>query len=255
MSNLGNSGGAAGVKTQAGTGIKTNKRWVRLVPIIFLLYTIAYYDRVNVSMALPSMAKDFSLSPSQQGFAIGIFFWGYLLTFLATGWLALRIGSRRIIFIPVTWGFFSMAHWLVHSFYQLAMRFMLGLAEGPLWTAICLMLSQWFLTVERGRAFGLWNLSLPDRGQSCRDSLRALLQYWDWHVMFVVGGLPAWLWAILWWKMVPKDLDHAYWLPAEERRMLKDGLAAEQAALAGREVSTDWHALLRYPGGLVLHGS
>ena len=257
MSTPVDSSGAVGVKTQADTGIETNKRWVRLIPIIFFLYTIAYYDRVNVSMALPSMAKDFNLSPSQQGFAIGIFFWGYLVTFLATGWLALRVGARRIIFASlITWGFFSMACGLVHSFYQLAfMRFMLGLAEGPLWTAICLMLSQWFLSSERGRAFGLWNLSLPIGAVLSGFCSGLLLQYWNWHVMFIVGGLPAWLWAILWWKMVPKDLDHAYWLPAEERRRLTEGLAAEQAALVGRELSTDWYALLRYPAVWLFMGA
>ena len=60
-------------------------RWLHIIPVIFLLYTIAFFDRVNIGMAMPAMAADLHLSPSEQGFIGGVFFWGYMPCFLACG--------------------------------------------------------------------------------------------------------------------------------------------------------------------------
>jgi sugar phosphate permease len=232
-------------------------RWLHLIPVIFLLYTIAFFDRVNIGMAMPSMAAELHLSPSMQGFAGGIFFWGYLPSFLGGGWLALRFGARRVVLASLlTWGLFSMSTGLVHSFYQLvALRFLLGLAEGPLWTALLLLLSQWFLRSVRGRAIGLWNLSMPFGALLSGPLSGLVLQYSNWHWMFILGGLPAWLWAVVWWFNIPRDLDHARWMPAEERQALEAGLAAEKQAFAATHVSPDWRAMLRQPTVWLLLGA
>jgi sugar phosphate permease len=118
-----------------------------------------------------------------------------------------------------------------------------------------LLLSQWFLKSERGRAFGLWNLSIPVGAVLSGPLSGLVLQYWSWHTMFVLGGLPAWIWAIVWWRTIPKDLDHAHWLPAEERRRLENGLALEQAQFAATHVSKDWHGMLRQPAVWLLLGA
>jgi MFS family permease len=75
----------------------TGVRWVRIAPAVFVMYTISYFDRVNISLALPSMSRDLGLSPTEAGLAGGIFFWGYLVTFLAAGWLAPRFGLQRVV--------------------------------------------------------------------------------------------------------------------------------------------------------------
>lgn len=232
-------------------------RWLHLIPVIFLLYTIAFFDRVNIGMAMPSMSIDLHLSPSQQGFVGGIFFWGYLPTFLACGWLSLRFGARRVVMASlVLWGLFSMATGLASSFYQLVvLRFLLGMAEGPLWTALLFLLSQWFLRGERGRAIGLWNVSMPVGAILSGPLSGIVLQYADWHWMFITGGLPAWIWAAVWWFTIPRDLDHATWLPAEERRQLEAGLAAEGVASAASGVKPDWHGMLRQPAVYLLLGA
>jgi len=232
-------------------------RWLHLIPVIFLLYTIAFFDRVNIGMAMPSMSADLHLSPSQQGFIGGIFFWGYLPTFLACGWLSLHFGAKRVVMASLLlWGLFSMATGLASSFYQVvALRFLLGMAEGPLWTALLFLLSQWFLRSERGRAIGWWNVSMPVGAILSGPLSGIVLQYADWHWMFITGGLPAWIWAVVWWRSIPRDLDHATWLPAEERRRLEAGLAAEGVASAASGVKPDWRGMLRQPAVYLLLGA
>jgi sugar phosphate permease len=232
-------------------------RWRRLIPIVCLLYTIAYFDRVNIGMALPSMAKDLNLSASQQGFVAGIFFWGYLVSFILTGWLAPRFGAKRVILCAlIGWGFCSMCTGLVNNVVELAcMRFLLGLSEGPVWSSMALLLSQWFLRSERGRAFGFWNLSIPMGALLSGPISGYVLAHSNWHTMFVLEGMPAWVWAIVWWKVIPRDFDSARWLPDLERRLLEEGLAAEKAELASVKLSPRWRDALKEPAVWLLMGT
>ncbi|WP_180970475.1 MFS transporter [Burkholderia sp. WAC0059] len=224
-------------------------RWLRIMPVVFLLYTIAYFDRVNIGMALPSLSKDLGLSPSQSGLAAGVFFWGYLISFLAAGFLAPRLGAKRLIFWSLLgWGLFAMLSGLARTFEQLAaMRFMLGLCEGPVWTSLSLLLSQWFLRAERGRAFGLWNLSLPFGALLSGPISGVVLTYTNWHVMLMLEGLPAWVWAAVWWRAIPRGIAQASWLAPEDRDYLEKRLASEQAEFASVRASSDWRGMFRQP--------
>jgi sugar phosphate permease len=232
-------------------------RWLHIIPIVFLLYTIAFFDRVNIGMALPSMSKDLGLSPTQAGFVGGIFFWGYLIGFLAGGWLALNFGAKRtVLCCLLAWGLFSMATGFAPDFRALViLRFFLGLAEGPLWTSLVALLSQWFLKSERGRAIGLWNLSLPFGALLSGPISGIVLTHTNWHVMFVLEGLPAWIWAGVWWRGIPAGPEQAGWLPLSERTQLEAGLATERAAFAAAQAPSDWRGMLRQPAVWLLLGA
>ena len=53
-------------------------RWLRIIPVALIMYTIAFIDRTNISLALPRISRDLHLDPQQAGTVAGIFFWGYL---------------------------------------------------------------------------------------------------------------------------------------------------------------------------------
>lgn len=220
-------------------------RWVRIAPVVFLMYTISFFDRVNIGLALPSITHDLHLSSAQAGLAGGVFFWGYFLTFLGAGWLAPRFGGRQVILVClILWGALAMATGLAENFAELlVMRFLLGAAEGPVWTAASLLLSQWFVSRERGRAFGLWNLCIPVGALLAGPVSGLILSYFSWHVMFVFEGLPAWLWAVVWWLTIPKTLKHAEWLSTSERQALSRALASEQEHLS-KQSRLGWRQIL-----------
>src|SRR3954468_4412088 len=73
------------------------KRWLIVLPAVFVMYTISFFDRVNVGMALPYIIKDLNLTPVEAGWIGGAFAWGYAITQLGAGYLALRFHSRQLI--------------------------------------------------------------------------------------------------------------------------------------------------------------
>ncbi len=226
------------------------KRWTRILPNVFIVYTISYLDRVNIGTALPSISKDLHLTPTEAGFIGGVFFWGYLVSFLAGGWLANRFGAKRVTLVClVAWGFFAIAGGFTTNFYQLvATRVLLGLAEGPIWSSVAAILSQWFVKTERGRAFGIWNISIPIGALIAGPLSGFVLSYATWHAMLVIQGIPAWLWAIVWWRAIPDSPQSASWLSTAERRALLNGLASEQAEFDATVGHIDWKGMISHPG-------
>lgn len=208
-------------------------RWVNIVGVIFLTYTIATFDRTNLGLALPDMTRALRLSSTQAGLAGGIFSWGYVVTFLAAGWLAPRYGARRLIAVCLCiWGGAALLTGMVRSFPELVVvRFVLGMAEGPVWTTAAMLTAQWFTQQERGRAFAFWNISAPMGALVAGPVSGLLLSHFDWRVMLVAEGVPAWIWALVWWWRIPASLDSAAWLPAAEKTRISRALQAEQAAL------------------------
>jgi sugar phosphate permease len=223
-------------------------RWLNIVGVIFVTYAIATFDRVNLGLALPDMSRDLGLTPTQAGLAGGIFSWGYVLTFLAAGWLAPKLGARRLVGLCLCcWGAAALLTGFTHSFAELlAVRLLLGLAEGPVWTSASMLTAQFFTKAERGRAFALWTLAAPLGALIAGPVSGLLLAAHDWRFMLVAEGLPALLWAVIWYWRVPGSLDGAAWLAPTEREALSAALHQEQASL-GKVEGSAWRSMLREP--------
>ncbi|WP_251866018.1 MFS transporter [Achromobacter sp. Marseille-Q4962] len=223
-------------------------RWLVVLPMVFMVYMLAYFDRVNIGMALPHMTKELNMTSVQAGWIGGGFAWGYAFTQLLAGWLALKFGSRRLIAICLfLFGGAAMLTALANDFWQvLTVRILLGAAEGPIYAATSMLLAQWFVKAERGRAFGIWNLGAPLGGFLAGPISGALIAHHDWRIMLIVEGLPAWLFCLAWFKAVPKNFESAKWLSAEDRTVIKKELDAEQESFKQPE-SDPWWTIFSEP--------
>src|ERR1700693_4561107 len=126
----------------------------RLIPYMFLLYIVAYLDRVNVGFAAMDMQRDLHFSNTVYGTGAGIFFLGSALFDLPSNLILLRVGPRVwIARIMISWGIVSTAMMFMHSatsFYVL--RFLLGVCEAGFFPGMIIYLTYWFPTHERARA-------------------------------------------------------------------------------------------------------
>jgi ACS family tartrate transporter-like MFS transporter len=139
------------------------KLWIRIIPFIFLLYVVAYLDRINIGFAALTMNKELGITGQQFGMLVGIFFFGYFLFEVPSNLLLHKIGARIwIARILITWGIVAMSTGFVHNVRQLyVVRFLLGLAEAGYYPGVVLYLTYWFRQREQALAIALVLVGIP----------------------------------------------------------------------------------------------
>lgn len=194
-------------------------RWNRIIPAAFLMYTIAYIDRTNFSIAMPSLQKEFGLDSSMTGIAAGIFFVGYVLFQIPGGYLAQVWSAKRFIFWAlIIWGVFATLCGFAQSYEQLLIcRFLLGIGEGGVWPATVVLLSNWFAPEERARANGFWVICQPVAVILSSPISGYLIDHYSWRAMFVVQGVLPLFFATVWWWAVEDRPEEAKWAEHEPR--------------------------------------
>ncbi|MEO8030669.1 MAG: MFS transporter [Gemmatimonadota bacterium] len=207
----------------------------RLLPFLFLLYTVNFLDRVNVSFAALQMNRDLGFSASVYGFGAGVFFIGYVLFGVPANALLLRIGVRRWLGgMMVVWGVISALTALIHrpgEFYLL--RALLGFAEAGFFPGLIFYLAQWFPMADRARAIARCMIAVPVAGVIGGPLSGWILGFDGWHGvagwrwLFVLEALPAVVLGALTWKTLPERPADARWLSPEERAELEAAIAAD----------------------------
>src|SRR5436305_1930355 len=141
-------------------GKPSHVRWF-LVFWLFLLSAVAYIDRVNISIAGISISAAYHLTNPQLGRVFSAFLAGYALFQTPGGWLADRLGPRRVLAAGVVWwGIFTALIAVVPGSTQLALvwfitvRFLLGAGEAVMFPASNQFVSRWIPQQERGIANG-----------------------------------------------------------------------------------------------------
>ncbi|HEX6451717.1 MAG TPA: MFS transporter [Trebonia sp.] len=205
------------------------KRWSRLIPIAILLYVISFMDRTNISFAFDGLGQDLHISKAYEGLAGGIFFIGYLFLQIPGGHLAERWSAKKFVGIMVLiWGAFAMLNGLVQNLAELlAVRFLLGVAEGGIWPAILVLISHWFPVRERARAYGFWMMNIAISSSITAPLSGWILSFSDWRTLFFIEGALPFVIAPVWWLMVADRPSEATWVGRPERDYIERTLAAE----------------------------
>ncbi|MEJ2009140.1 MAG: MFS transporter [Acidobacteriota bacterium] len=211
----------------------TEKRWQYVIPVAFVMYTIAFVDRTNISLGLPAISHDLHMNPAQAGSAAGIFFWGYLLLQIPGGYLAEHWSAKRFISILlVCWGLAAVGCGLVRTGEEFwVMRFVLGVAEGGVWPATLVLLAHWFPRGERARANAYWMLCLPMAVVISSPISGWILGRWGWRVMLISEGAIPFIWLIIWLMFIEDRPHQAKWISSEEREYLETTLEREAVEL------------------------
>ena len=229
---------ASGVISESAVISKLTRR---LLPFLFLLYIVAYLDRINVGFAKLQMSSQLHFSEKVYGLAAGMFFAGYFFFQVPSNLILSKLGARRwISLLMIVWGAISASMMLVttpRSFYTL--RFLLGLAESGFFPGMIFYLRSWFPAAARARTVALFMTAGPLSGVIGGPISGALLNLhqegglagWQW--LFLLEGVPAIvLGTIVYFRLAdgPKD---APWLSIEERSWLEQTLAKEQNSISG----------------------
>ncbi|MCK5513446.1 MAG: MFS transporter [Deltaproteobacteria bacterium] len=130
-------------------------RWTILL-IIWVLYIINYFDRISVLIFLPYIQRDLNLTPVEVGWLGSIFFFGYAIAQLSSGFFADKIGPKKTMNIAI-WVFTAVTFLtgFVKSLWQfIILRLALALGEGHHYVPAVRTIANWFPRHEKGRANG-----------------------------------------------------------------------------------------------------
>jgi ACS family tartrate transporter-like MFS transporter len=196
----------------------------RVLPLVFLLYVVAFLDRANVAFAKLTMSPDLGFSEAVYGFGAGVFFVGYLLLQIPGALIVERRGGRALFASLLTsWGICAILVGFVRSPTQFYVtRFFLGVAQGGFFPGVLVYLSHWFPGKYRARAMahffasGLVALALggPVSGLILRLNW---FGFAGWRWVFIIEALPAVLLGVVTLLIMPEGPQQARWLSQEER--------------------------------------
>jgi sugar phosphate permease len=232
----------------------------RLLPFLFLLYVIAFLDRMNVGAAALQMPHDLGFSEGVIGMGAGIFFLGYFLLEIPGALIAERWSARRwIARIMISWGVVTVFMAFIHTSRQFyVVRFLVGAAEAGFLPGVIVYLTHWFRYQDRAKAIAFFYAANPLSyviGSPLAGLLLGLswLGMRGWRWLFIIEGIPAivvgfiTIWYLTDWPQ------QAAWLPADEKSWITTELQREKEA-KNRRRSYGVGEALRHRDVLLLTG-
>jgi MFS transporter, ACS family, hexuronate transporter len=191
-------------------------RWW-IIAACFLSTMVNYIDRQCLSVAAPTLCKEFDFSSTDYATIVNSFLAAYAVMQFVSGRILDKIGVR--------WGMAVFAAWwsvagAIHAFCGglwsfRAARFALGMGEAGNWPAATKAVSEWFPARERALAVAIF-----DSGSSVEAVLAAPLVAWlilayGWQSAFLVTGVLAASWIPLWLWIYQRPERHGRIEPAE----------------------------------------
>jgi sugar phosphate permease len=210
------------------------KRWYRLIPIVFITYSLAYLDRANFGFALAGgMADDLNITAAMSSLLGSLFFLGYFFFQIPGALYAANKSAKKLIFWSlILWGLLAMATGMVNNVTLLIIiRFMLGVVESAVMPAMLIFLSRWFTKAERSRANTFLILGNPVTILWMSILSGHLVGTLGWRWMFIIEGAPGIIWAFFWWYLVNDKVKDAKWLSESQKDDVEEQLALEQQSI------------------------
>ena len=210
------------------------KRWLFILPAVFVTYSLAYLDRANYGFgAAAGMAKTLNISNSRSALLGALFFLGYFLFQIPGVAIARRKSARLLISLAlVSWGVLASLTGLIGNFWLLAIvRLLLGVAESFILPAMLILLTSWFTRAERSRTNTLLILGNPVTVLWMSVATGYLIRAVGWQMTFVLEGIPSVLWGFVWLFVIRDRPEQARWMTDASCQYLNEQLHREQRLL------------------------
>lgn len=222
---------------------------LKIIPLMVILYMIAYIDRQNISFAKLQMVNSLSLSETAFGLGASLFFIGYLIFEVPSNIFLHKYGAKTwFARIMLTWGGITvLMAFTTNATMFYILRFLLGAAEAGLYPGLLYYMTRWFPFDYRPRVIGYLIIAslvanligAPLNGMLLSIHGQLGLEGWQW--IFIGTGLPAVLFIIPVLLWMPDTPEKARFLRADEAKWLNEKLKHEQAQHQDHAV----HGILR----------
>ena len=172
-----------------------DSRWIKIGGTLLVGLFVAYLDRINLSVGLPSIAKDLGFAGPgfavTSSWALTTFLMGYAIANVFGGILTQRFDPKWVAICTLTiWSVSTiLTGWVASVGLLLFYRLILGVTEGIYWPQQSRFARSWFAPHELTRA----NSIIQYYGQYLAlaigfVSLTPIYNAFGWHVLFFITG-------------------------------------------------------------------
>ena len=213
--------------------MKLDKTKILIFSFITLL--IGYLPWYNYSAVMSYISKEFGFTSMQESLIVSVFQLGYVVIVLITGWLADKVGSKRVVaWATLCTAVFATAFvFVAHDFKStLLMRLLTGLSAGAIYAPGMSLLSNWFQPKERGKALGTYTAGMVAAYSGGYFIASPLAAAFGWRVGMLATSIPVFLAAFIAFAFLKESPEE---VPAFDgaRGDLGDGAAALPAPEGG----------------------
>ena len=200
------------------------KRWL-VLGVSWIVFFVAFLDRVNLSVAMPLISKEFSLSPEQVGYLFSAFFISYTVFQIPGGYLSDKVGPKKVLLVALGWwSIMTMATGVARTFSQFfIVRVLFGIGEGLQPPCAFKLNSNWFPNQERATANAIFT-SACSFGPAIAPSIAvAIIGLWGWHALFYIFGALGFVIMPLLYFFVKNSPEEDPDISKEELEYIKSG--------------------------------
>lgn len=226
---------------------------------LFVLSSISFVDRTNISIAGVQLSHAFGLNNQRLGWIFSAFLVGYASFQLPAGVLAVRFGPRRALAVGVgIWALCNMGTALLPSGFSqailllISMRCALGIAEAMLYPSITQFVARWVPQRERGRINGLIFAGVGAGSGLTPPLLTWIILTFSWRAAFWFDAGLGLIGASVWWVIARDRPEEHPSVSAAECREIEEGLtalsnhpsdSAHLNAVRGEKRAIPWRAM------------
>jgi sugar phosphate permease len=221
----------------------TRARYVT-VAFCVVLALITYVDRVAISQAAPFITKDLGLTRIELGWALAVFGYAYAIFEIPGGWLADRIGPRKVLMrIVMWWSLFTAATgWAMGAASLIVVRALFGAGEAGAFPSMTRTLTTWLPARERERAQAWVWLATRVSAAATPALVLWLIMTISWRRAFEVFGVIGLVWAILFYRWFRDDPGTHASVNAQELALLPP-----RAETAVADAGVPWRRIFTTP--------
>jgi sugar phosphate permease len=223
----------------------THYRWV-IASLVFFITLVNFIDRSAISFVIDPLKQEFHFTDTQFGMILSAFGLGYVLLTAFGGWLVDTWGARMVWpLAAISWslcvGFLGFAggFW---SF--IALRFLLGVTEGPHFPAMSRTISYWLPPVERARALSLGLVAIPLSAVVGSPISTYLVADFGWRTMFFSICALGIIWGIAWYWLFRDKPEESPHVGESEKELIR---TAYTEKVLNEKTPIDWRFILTHP--------
>ena len=223
-------------------------RWALIVWML-VISAVSYLDRVNISIAGPSIEREFHLDHIRLGWVFSAWVLGYALFQAPSGRLADRFGPRRVLLLgTVWWAVFTALTALAPAGLAaslailVSVRFLLGIGESIMYPASNRLVAAWIPTQERGLANGLIFGGVGLGAAATPPLIAYIIFHHGWRWSMWTCALLGVIVGVAWFLMARDEPESHPWVSREEASHIAAGLP--HAAGDMESQSLPWRTIL-----------